>query len=1139
LHVPASPLVRRLAVAGAGLTLCCGLFAVGSVATAPTATAAQPPAPAFLSEPGSVTAPRAANPAAVPLPASGFTDSVVVSGLTNPTKIRFAPDGRIYVAEKSGQIYWFTSVNDPTPHLWGDLRDRVHDFWDRGLLGMALAPNFPSDPTIYVQYAYDHNPVRDLAGDPYAATAPLAWNDACPGNPGATSDGCTILGRISKLTSTPDGNSWTGAEQVLVQDYCQQYPSHSNDDLWVGPDGYLYATAGDGASFAGTGSATSEDFGQWGGTKAPAVTPANPCGDPPNVAGTANTAPGGQGGALRSQSVRRAAGTAASLDGALLRINTSDGSGAPGNPFAASSDPNRQRVFAYGFRNPFRFTFRPGASEVWVGDVGFNYWEEIDRVSLASLSNVNYGWPCVEGNQVQTYYPDYTLNLCPSAPGLPPSYTPPYYTYDHGVHIVANDGCTVTRGSSISGLAFYTASSYPARYQGALFFADHSRDCIWAMLPKANGDPDPANIVTVVVGAPIGQACVACPVDLAIGPGGDVFYADFELGTIHRLSYGTPQAVIASDVSNGVAPLTVHFDGSGSNSPVGATPLTYSWDLDGNGTFGDSSAVSPTRVYATPGTYAVRLRVTDSNGASDVSAPYPIVAGDTPPHPAIDLIDGAPPPTQPSGDPPPAVRPNSVPAFYAAGDTITFHGLATDDQQGTLPAASLAWQVSIFHCPDTDCHTHALQQFNGVASGSFAVPQHDYPSLLEIRLTATDAQGLASSTSTFLYPRTSAITLRSSPSGLSLTLGDQTGTTPFSATFIQGSSVTISAPPVQTLGGATYGFVAWSDGGRASHAVAVGVSNPTYTATFAQYYRIWGTDRYGTSAAAANAFPAHPATVYVATGENFPDAIAAAAAAGAQHAPMLLTKGTALPASVAAALTALDPTDVVVVGSPASVSDGVKAQLEAIVGVGHVRRLAGPDRYRTAVAVARDAFPGSAPTVYIATGEVFPDGIVAAPLAARQGAPLLLVPRNSLPTAVAQALTAWSTSNVVLVGGSGSISDGVKAQLEAIVGAGHVSRPYAGSDRYDTAAKIAAANWAPNPVQAYLATGLVFPDALSAAGLGSLHDGPVLLVRPGVPVPSPTQAAMQTLRPLTLVVLGSTASVSNAVVAALATWIGP
>ena len=88
-----------------------------------------------------------------------------------------------------GQIVWFASVSDPTPHLWGDLSDRVHDFWDRGLLGMALAPNFPTDPTIYVQYAYDHNPVRDLPGDPYAGTAPLAWNDACPGNPGATSDG--------------------------------------------------------------------------------------------------------------------------------------------------------------------------------------------------------------------------------------------------------------------------------------------------------------------------------------------------------------------------------------------------------------------------------------------------------------------------------------------------------------------------------------------------------------------------------------------------------------------------------------------------------------------------------------------------------------------------------------------------------------------------------------------------------------------------------------------------------------------------------------------------------------------------------------------------------------------------------------
>ncbi|HMJ80883.1 MAG TPA: cell wall-binding repeat-containing protein [Candidatus Dormibacteraeota bacterium] len=1122
------------------LFLCAGLLATEALPIAAPVQAAAPSTPAFLSESGTKTNPRVATAAqAATTPAAGFTDSVVFSGLTNPTKIRFASNGRVYVAEKSGQIVWFASVSDPTPHLWGDLSDRVHDFWDRGLLGMALAPNFPTDPTIYVQYAYDHNPVRDLPGDPYAGTAPLAWNDACPGNPGATSDGCTILGRISKLTSTPDGDSWTGAEQVLVQGYCQQFPSHSNDDLWIGPDGYLYATAGDGASFAGTGSATSEDFGQWGGTKSPVVTPANPCGDPPNAAGTANTAPTGQGGALRSQSTRRAAATPASLDGALLRISTADGSGVPGNPFAASSDPIRQRILAYGFRNPFRFTFGPSGNAVWVGDVGYNYWEELDRVTLSSLANVNYGWPCVEGNQVQTYYPDYTVNLCPSAPGLPPSYTAPYYTYDHGVHIVANDGCTVTRGSSISGLAFYGGTDYPVQYDGALFFADHSRDCIWAMLPKANGDPDPANIVTVVVGAPIGSSCVACPVDLASGPGGDVFYADFEMGTVHRLSYGTPQAVVSSDVTNGVAPLTVHLDGSGSSSPVGATPLSYSWDLDGNGVFGDSTAVSPTRVYSTPGTYDVRLRVTDSHGASDVSPPYPIVAGDTPPHPVIDLIDGAPPPAQPSGDPPPAVRPNGVPAFYAAGDTITFHGLATDDQQGTLPAASLAWQVSIFHCPDTDCHTHALQQFNGVASGSFAVPQHDYPSLLEIRLTATDAQGLTASSTVYLYPRTSQVTLRSVPSGLDLTVGSQTDVTPFSVTYIEGSAVTISAPPTQLLGGATYGFVGWSDGGRAAHPVAVGTNDATYTATYAQYYRIWGPDRYGTSAAAANAFPLHPATVYVATGENFPDAIAAAAAAGAQGSPLLLTQRNALPPAVAAAITALGPTDVVLVGGVGSVSDAVKAQLQGIVGAGHVRRLAGPDRYQTAVAVARDAFPGAAPTVYVATGADFPDGIVAAPLAARRHAPLVLVPADSLPASVASALGAWGTTDVVLVGGTGAISDAVKAQLEGIVGAGHVNRPYVGVDRYDTAARIAAANWPANPAQAYIATGLAFPDALSAAGLGSLRDGPVLLVRPGLPLPASTQTAMAGLRPLTIVVVGGPASVSDAVVAALAVDIGP
>src|SRR5215204_2289098 len=85
----------------------------------------------------------------------GFQESTVFSGLTNPTALRFSPDGRIFVAEKSGLIKVFDSLTDSSPTVFADLRTNVYNFWDRGLLGLALHPNFPATPYIYVLYTYD------------------------------------------------------------------------------------------------------------------------------------------------------------------------------------------------------------------------------------------------------------------------------------------------------------------------------------------------------------------------------------------------------------------------------------------------------------------------------------------------------------------------------------------------------------------------------------------------------------------------------------------------------------------------------------------------------------------------------------------------------------------------------------------------------------------------------------------------------------------------------------------------------------------------------------------------------------------------------------------------------------------------
>jgi glucose/arabinose dehydrogenase len=721
---------------------------------------------------------------------TGFQESVVFSGLTNPTAVRFAPDGRIFVAEKRGVIKVFDSLTDTTPDVFADLNVNVYNFWDRGLLGMALDPNFPSRPYVYVLYTYDHE-LGSAAPAPRWGT-PGVYSDPCPTPPGATADGCMVSARLSRLQAA--GNIMTGAEQVLIEDWCQQYPSHSIGTVEFGPDGALYASGGDGASF---------NFADWGQDG----NPLNPCGDPPGPPGTALTPPTAEGGALRSQDLRTLADPV-SLDGSVIRVDPATGAGATGNPMAGSTDANARRIIAHGLRNPFRFTFRPGTSELWVGDVGWSTWEELNRIPNATDAVMeNFGWPCYEGVNRQSGYDGANLSICENLYGAN-AVDAPYFAYHHSNQVVPNEGCP-TGSSSTAGLDFQFISNqnnYPAEYQDALFFADYSRDCIWVMPKGTNGLPAPGLIKTFVAGA-------ANPVNLEIGPGGDLFYVDFDSGTIRRIRYFSanrpPVAVATASPTTGAAPLTVTFDGTGSSDPDGDA-LSYAWDLDADGAYDDSTATRPTWTYTADGSYAAKLQVTDPGGLS-ATATVTITVGNTSPTATI---------TTPAAG-----------TTWKVGDVITFSGSATDAQDGALPASALTWDLILHHCP-SNCHTHPPQSFVGVASGSFTAPDHEYPSYLELRLTATDSGGLQHSVSRQLDPRTVTLTFQTNPGSLRLAVNDTEGTATFTRTVIVGSTNTISAVSPQTKGKQTYLFSSWSDGGAQTHPITAPATAATYTARF-------------------------------------------------------------------------------------------------------------------------------------------------------------------------------------------------------------------------------------------------------------------------------------------------------------------
>lgn len=730
----------------------------------------------------------ATEPARAAVGPAGFSEQVVFSGLTNPTNVAFAADGRVFVAEKSGLVKVFDSFDDSTPSVFADLRTKVYNYWDRGLLGLALHPDFPADPRVYVLYTYD-----GLIG----GTAPK-WgtvggtNDPCPSPPGPTGDGCQASARLSVLT--PNGTAV--AEQVLIEDWCQVFPSHSIGSIEFGPDGMLYAGGGEGANF------NYADYGQ-DSLQSSDITPDNPCGDPPSPTGTALLPPTAEGGALRSQDLRTS-GDPATLDGSIIRINPDTGLAAPGNPLLSSTDLNARRIVAHGLRNPMRFDFRPGTNELWVGDVGWSAWEEINRIVSPTAGVTNFGWPCYEGSAKQSGYDANDLSICENLYAAGSSaVAAPYYAYHHSEKVVAGESCG-TGSSSLTGMSFYEEGNYPPEYDGALFFADYSRKCVWAMLPGANGLPDPGETVTFASGYGTTR--------LQTGPGGDIFAVDYDNGRIIRYVYnGTnnpPTAIINADPTSGPSPLTVTFDGTASNDADGDA-LTYAWDLDGDGQYDDSTAATVQYTYTGSRTVIARLRVSDAQGGIGTATTEIAVANG--------------PPTATITAPTPATK-------WKVGDTISFAGTATDAEQGTLPGSALTWALIMNHCP-SDCHAHQITTMTG-SSGTFTAPDHEYPSYLELKLTARDAGGLTSVKSVRLDPQTVGLTFATQPAGMKLTYFSKTVGTPSTSTAIVGSNGSLSADLLQPSAGKLYRFASWSDGGARNHNFTAPATPTTYTATY-------------------------------------------------------------------------------------------------------------------------------------------------------------------------------------------------------------------------------------------------------------------------------------------------------------------
>ncbi|HSM01679.1 MAG TPA: cell wall-binding repeat-containing protein, partial [Acidimicrobiia bacterium] len=298
--------------------------------------------------------------------------------------------------------------------------------------------------------------------------------------------------------------------------------------------------------------------------------------------------------------------------------------------------------------------------------------------------------------------------------------------------------------------------------------------------------------------------------------------------------------------------------------------------------------------------------------------------------------------------------------------------------------------------------------------------------------------------------------------------------------------------------------------------------------------RWWGSNRYETAVAVSKAtYPSGAEVVYVASGWNFPDALAAGAAAAAENAPILLVHKNLIPPETETELQRLGPSTVVILGGTAAIDQSVATQIGNLTGATIDRRW-GPTRYETAAEISERAFAQGANTVFVATGTDFPDALAAAPGAVAAGSPLLLVPTTGIPPAVQVELVRLNPKKIEVIGSPSAIPDWLLGALAGYATQG-ADRTY-GSDRYATSVEVSKMTFPNGANTVLIAVGAKFPDALAGGPATGVFPGPILLVQENA-IPWVVSAELDRLGPDRIVVLGGPAAVSSLVASQLAIYL--
>ena len=462
-----------------------------------------------------------------------------------------------------------------------------------------------------------------------------------------------------------------GSRKVILEGFESDVPFHSAGTVRFGTDGMLYASFGDSSN--------------------------------PYVLDDL---------ALRSQNLNR-------LQGKIVRI-TADGAAPPSNPYYDPSRPNdiRSKVYAYGFRNPFRFRAHPQTGTLYVGNVGWQTTESLVRVEPGA----NFGWPCFESVRPVAEF----ASTEPCTRLKNDALLAAEFDYLHN-----GDTASITAGD-------FAGEGFPPTMRGDFFFGDYAKKWIRRAVLDAAG------AITRVEN--FGEG-LGFPVDIGFGPDGALYLVDYLGGAVKRISYEPtrriPTATLRATEANGqpldtiitgAAPLDVTFSAAGSADPDGGA-LRYVWSFSVDTALVTTAQPTVTFTYENPGDYLATLHVIDADEWV-ASTALSITVRATGPLPRI---------TSHLGD-----------ETIYPGELVTITGTAIGIDGGKLPAQQLTWTIEHFD----EWHRRLITTGEG-SSISFVMPGSspsarpqslDATTSVAVTLAATDTSSRSSRTRVVLHP---------------------------------------------------------------------------------------------------------------------------------------------------------------------------------------------------------------------------------------------------------------------------------------------------------------------------------------------------------------------------------------------------